>query len=63
MHEKIAKFYWWQGTVSQMFRDCTSANSSFSPVDFSKIGKFTSLGLKYLLEIHFYAFLQVDQQF
>ena len=26
-----------------MFRD-TSANSSFSPVDFSKIGKFTSLG-------------------
>jgi hypothetical protein len=43
MREKIAKIYSWQGAPSKMLRD-TSANSSFSPVDFFKIGKFTSLG-------------------
>jgi hypothetical protein len=32
-----------QGAVSKMFRD-TSANSSFRPADFSKIGKVTYLG-------------------
>jgi hypothetical protein len=50
MREKIAKIYSRQGTASNMFRD-TSANSSFSPVEFSKIGKLTSLdGLKFLLK-------------
>jgi len=41
--KKIKKIYSRQGVASKMFRD-TSANSSFSLVDFSKIGKFTSLG-------------------
>jgi hypothetical protein len=41
--KKITKIYSRQGATSKMFRD-TSANSSLSPVDFSKIGKFTSLG-------------------
>jgi hypothetical protein len=41
--KKIKKIYLRQGATSNMFCD-TSANSSFSPVDFSKIGKFTSLG-------------------
>jgi len=39
----LEKIYSRQGAASKMFRD-TSANSSFSPVDFTKIGKFTSLG-------------------
>jgi len=43
MPEKITKIYPQQGAASKMFHN-TSANSSFSPVDFSKIGKFTSLG-------------------
>jgi hypothetical protein len=43
MREKITKIYSRQGTASKMFRD-TSAISGFSPVDFSKIGKYTSLG-------------------
>jgi hypothetical protein len=43
MREKITKIYSRQGAASEMFRD-TSANSSFSHVDFSKIGKLTSLG-------------------
>ena len=41
--KKITKIYSGQGAALNMFRD-TSANSSFSPVDFSKIDKFTSLG-------------------
>jgi hypothetical protein len=40
---KITKIYSWQGVAPKMFRG-TSANSSFSPVDFSKIVKFSSLG-------------------
>jgi hypothetical protein len=40
MREKI---YSWQGAASKIFRD-SSAVSSFSPVDFSEIGKFTYLG-------------------
>ena len=51
------KIYSRQGAASKMFID-TSAKSSFSPFDFSKIGKFTSLG-KFFTQIHFYAFLQV----
>jgi hypothetical protein len=43
MREKITKIYSRQGAASKMFRD-TSANLSFRPVDFSEIGKFTSLG-------------------
>jgi len=34
-----------QRAASKMFRD-TNANSSFSPVDFSNIGKFTPLAAK-----------------
>jgi hypothetical protein len=41
--KKIAKIYSGQGAASNTFRD-TKANSSFSPVDFSKIGNFASLG-------------------
>jgi hypothetical protein len=41
--KKITKIYLRQGAASKMFRD-TSANSSFGPVAFSEIGKFTSLG-------------------
>jgi hypothetical protein len=53
--KKITKIYSQQGAGSKLFRD-TSANSSFSPVDFSKIGKFT--GLNFLLQTHYYVFLQ-----
>jgi hypothetical protein len=57
--KKIIKIYSRQGAASKMFRD-TSANSSFSPVDFSKIGKFTLLWVKiFTQQVHFYAFLQV----
>jgi len=41
--KKFTKIYSRQGAASKMFRD-TSANSSFSPDDFFKIGKFTFLG-------------------
>ena len=44
MREKIYKnLFAAMGAASKMFRD-TSANSSFRPIDFTKIGKFTSLG-------------------
>jgi hypothetical protein len=41
--KKITKIYSRQGAASKMFRD-TSANSTFSHADISKIGKFTSMG-------------------
>jgi hypothetical protein len=41
---RVKKIYSRQGAASKMFCD-SGANSSFSPVDFSSIGKFTHLGL------------------
>jgi hypothetical protein len=41
---KFTKIYSGRGVASKNFRD-TRANSSLSPVDFSKIGKFTSLSI------------------
>jgi hypothetical protein len=41
---KFTRIYSQQSAASKMFNDAGGANSSFSPVDFSKIGKFTSLG-------------------
>jgi len=48
--QKVKKMYSRQGAASKMFRD-TSANSSFSPVDLSKISKFASQG-KYFYSKH-----------
>jgi hypothetical protein len=60
--KKITKNYSRQGAASKIFRD-TSANSSFSPVDFSKIGKFTSLGNIFYSKFIFMRFYTVYQQF
>jgi hypothetical protein len=57
---KITKIYSRQGAASKMFID-TSAISSFSPVDKNRQIHFS--GFKFLLKIHFYAFLQLYQQF
>jgi len=40
--KKLQKHYSRQGAVSKMFR-YGDANASFSPVDFLKIGKLTSI--------------------
>jgi hypothetical protein len=41
--KKFTKIYSRQGAASKMFHD-TGANRSFSPVDFTQLGKFTSGG-------------------
>jgi hypothetical protein len=60
--KKITKIYSRQGAASKMFRD-TSANSSFSPVDFSKIGKFPSLGNIFYSKYIFMRFCKYTNSF
>jgi len=44
-----------QGAASNIFRD-VGANSSFSPVDCSQIGKYTSLRSNFVLQTQFFCF-------